>query len=36
MPARLLATYNSGDGLHLNPAGYQRMGDSIPFTLFAP
>jgi lysophospholipase L1-like esterase len=36
MPTRLLATYDSGDALHLNPAGYQRMADSIPLTLFAP
>ena len=36
MPTRLLSTYDSGDALHLNPAGYQRMGDSIPLTLFVP
>jgi len=35
-PTRLLLTYDSGDGLHLNPTGYQRMADSIPLTLFAP
>jgi lysophospholipase L1-like esterase len=36
MTTRLLSTYDSGDGLHLNPAGYQRMADSIPLTLFPP
>lgn len=30
----LLAAYNSGDGLHLSPAGYQAMADAIPLGLF--
>ena len=32
----LLPSYNSGDGLHLSPAGYQAMADGIPLTLFTP
>ncbi len=32
----LLSAYNSGDGLHLNPAGYQAMANAIDLTLFAP
>ncbi|HEX6276752.1 MAG TPA: SGNH/GDSL hydrolase family protein [Polyangiaceae bacterium] len=35
-PARLLGTYDSGDRLHLNVAGYQRMADAIDLALFAP
>ena len=31
----LLPAYNSGDGLHLNPAGYQAMADTIDPALFA-
>jgi lysophospholipase L1-like esterase len=34
-PTRLLPAYDSGDGLHLNPAGYQRMADVIDLALFA-
>lgn len=30
----LLAAYNTGDGLHLNPAGYQAMANAIDLTLF--
>jgi len=30
----LLSAYNSGDGLHLNPAGYQAMVNGIDLTLF--
>ncbi|HUC86115.1 MAG TPA: SGNH/GDSL hydrolase family protein [Candidatus Acidoferrales bacterium] len=30
----LLTAYNSGDGLHLNPAGYQAMAEAIDLTLF--
>jgi lysophospholipase L1-like esterase len=30
----LLSAYNSGDGLHLNPAGYQVMANGIDLTLF--
>jgi lysophospholipase L1-like esterase len=32
----LLSVYNSGDGLHLNPTGYQAMADAIDLTLFVP
>jgi lysophospholipase L1-like esterase len=31
----LASQYDSGDGLHLNPAGYQAMADSISFSLFS-
>jgi lysophospholipase L1-like esterase len=31
----LLSAYNSGDGLHLNPAGYQAMANGIDLTLFS-
>lgn len=37
-PAKLTnlgADYNSGDGLHLNPAGYRAMADAIDLALFA-
>ena len=30
----LLSAYDTGDGLHLNPAGYQAMANSIDLTLF--
>lgn len=30
----ILAAYNSGDGLHLNPLGYQVMASNIDLTLF--
>lgn len=30
----LLAAYNSGDGLHLNPTGYQAMADAINLSWF--
>ena len=30
----LLSAYNSGDGLHLNPAGYHAMANKIDLTLF--
>lgn len=30
----LLSAYNSGDDLHLNPAGYRAMADSIDLTWF--
>jgi lysophospholipase L1-like esterase len=33
-PARLRPEYDSGDGLHLTPAGYQRMADAIDLALF--
>jgi lysophospholipase L1-like esterase len=35
-PTNLLSAYNSGDGLHLNPAGYQAMANAIPLKLFTP
>jgi lysophospholipase L1-like esterase len=34
-PDNLQAAYSS-DGLHLTPAGYQKMADSIDLTLFTP
>jgi lysophospholipase L1-like esterase len=34
-PANLGAAYDSGDHLHLNPAGYQKMADAIDLALFA-
>jgi lysophospholipase L1-like esterase len=30
----LLSTYNSGDGLHLSPAGYKAMAEGIDLNLF--
>jgi lysophospholipase L1-like esterase len=35
-PNRLASAYDSGDGFHLNPAGYQKMADSIPLSLLTP
>ena len=35
-PLNLLAAYDSGDHLHLTPAGYQKMADSIDLSLFMP
>jgi lysophospholipase L1-like esterase len=35
-PPRLQTAYDSGDGLHLNPAGYQRLADTVNLGLFAP
>jgi lysophospholipase L1-like esterase len=32
----LLSAYDSGDGLHLNPLGYQTMAKSIDLNLFTP
>lgn len=34
MLTNLLSAYDSGDGLHLNPAGYRAMADSIDLSLF--
>jgi lysophospholipase L1-like esterase len=34
-PAALLSAYDSGDHLHLNPAGYQKMADTINLALFS-
>jgi len=33
-PTTLLAAYDTGDNLHLNPAGYQEMADSVDLALF--
>lgn len=33
-PRRLLPTYDTGDHLHLNPAGYQALADAVPAGLF--
>ena len=35
-PARLLPAYDSGDHLHLNDAGYERMANAVDLALFAP
>jgi lysophospholipase L1-like esterase len=32
----LLPAYDTGDHLHLNPAGYQAMANAIDLNLFAP
>jgi lysophospholipase L1-like esterase len=32
-PPKLQAAYDSGDGLHLNPTGYQKMADTVDLTL---
>lgn len=34
-PSKVQAAYDSGDGLHLNPAGYQKLADTVNLTLFA-
>ncbi|MCL3994613.1 SGNH/GDSL hydrolase family protein [Streptomyces lavenduligriseus] len=33
-PGRLRPAYDTGDHLHLNPAGYQALADAVPFALF--
>jgi lysophospholipase L1-like esterase len=33
--ARLVSTYDSGDHLHLSPAGYKKMADAIDLGLFS-
>lgn len=33
-PARMLPAFDSGDHLHPSPAGYKKMADAIPLTLF--
>ncbi len=33
-PARLRPGFDSGDQLHLSPAGYQALADAVPVTLF--
>jgi lysophospholipase L1-like esterase len=35
-PNRLLASFDSGDHLHLTPAGYQAMANAISLSLFNP
>lgn len=35
-PANLLPAYDSGDHLHLSPAGYHAMADAIDLNLFTP
>ncbi len=35
-PDHLLPAYDSGDGLHLSPAGYRAMAAAIPLSLFQP
>jgi len=35
-PTRLLAAYDSGDHLHPSAAGYQKMGEAVALSLFAP
>ena len=34
-PAALLAVYDTGDHLHLSPAGYERLADVIDLALFS-
>jgi lysophospholipase L1-like esterase len=33
-PGHLASTYDSGDGLHLSPAGYRALAAAIPLSLF--
>lgn len=33
-PDHLAGAYDSGDGLHLSPAGYRKLADTIPLSLF--
>jgi lysophospholipase L1-like esterase len=35
-PSNLLPAYDTGDHLHLNPAGYRKMAEVIDLNLFAP
>jgi lysophospholipase L1-like esterase len=35
-PARLLPSYDTGDHLHLNPAGYRALAEAIDLNLFKP
>jgi lysophospholipase L1-like esterase len=34
--ANLASTYDSGDHLHLSPAGYQALANAIDLSLFTP
>jgi lysophospholipase L1-like esterase len=33
-PRRLRAEFDTGDGLHLNPAGYRALANAVPFGIF--
>jgi len=33
-PRQLLPAYDTGDHLHLNPAGYRAIADAVPARLF--
>jgi lysophospholipase L1-like esterase len=33
-PPKIQSTYDSGDGLHLSPAGYQKLADTVDLSLF--
>jgi lysophospholipase L1-like esterase len=33
-PRQLLATFDDGDHLHLNPTGYKALADAVPARLF--
>jgi len=33
-PPKLQAAYDSGDGLHMTPTGYQKLADTVDLTLF--
>jgi hypothetical protein len=35
-PTQLLPAYDTGDHLHLNPAGLRAMADAIDLSLFTP
>lgn len=35
-PTQLLAAYDSGDKLHLSPAGYQKMAEAVDLALLTP
>jgi len=35
-PRQLLAAYDVGDHLHLNPTGYRALADAVPSALFRP
>jgi lysophospholipase L1-like esterase len=36
VPNRLLPEYDSGDQLHLSPAGYEAMAEAVDLNLFVP
>lgn len=35
VPSKLLSVYDSGDHLHLNPAGYKKMAEAVDLTLLS-